>query len=144
MGEFPPFLCLCRFPVCSRVRLKLLPAFLMSDRKRVACVIYARDFSPVASCSSCTLHIRTDAEPIVSYLGYIGARVSYSRHGARPEENLRPERGVCTGGQETRMTPRHSAILFPILRIRISCVTRAREPRERTPLCFEIINVSRC
>lgn len=45
----------------------LLPAFLMSDRKRVACVIYARDFSPVragpaAPCSRtfCTYRCRTD------------------------------------------------------------------------------------
>lgn len=49
----------------SSVQPELLLAFLMSDRKRAACVIYARDFSPVApaapcSCAHCTYRCRTD------------------------------------------------------------------------------------
>lgn len=98
------------------------------------------------------LHIvRTDAEPIVSYLGYIGRPVPAYRcivvrcgvlflETWQPEENLRLERGACTGRQETRMMSRQ-CYLVSMLRIRISRVTRARA-RELMPLRFEIINVS--
>jgi hypothetical protein len=46
----------CR-SVRSPVQPELLPAFLTSDRKRVACVIYARDFSPGRTGCAVFLHI---------------------------------------------------------------------------------------
>lgn len=135
-ASFPLF-CVCSLPASNQ---ELLPAFLMSDRKRVACVIYARDFSPglhrlhhVFLRTHC---IRTDAEPIVSYLGYIGIPsprivVSFTRHSGR-KKTYDSERGTV-GRQETRMMFQDSSILFRYCEIRISRVMR-----------FGIINVSRC
>lgn len=96
MGQFPP-LPVCRSLVGPRVQLKLLPAFLMSDRKRVACVIYARDFSPGRTGCAVFLHIVRTYVPMqnrscrISVISADPARVSLyrSRDTARPEENLR-------------------------------------------------------
>lgn len=104
-------------PRVSSVQPELLPAFLMSDRKRAACVIYAKDFSPVApaapySCAHCTYRCRTDR--VVSRLYRRAVPVSVvSPSTWRPEENLRL--AYVYRGQGTRTVPRQCYLPVPIL-----------------------------
>lgn len=115
-ASFPP----SRLPLVGpRVQLKLLPAFLMSDRKRVACVIYARDFSPGRTGCAVFLHIVRTYVPMqnrscrISVISVDPARVvSFSRHGAAGRKLTTVERGtVCTGGKKL-LRCQDSAISF--------------------------------
>lgn len=100
----------------SSVQPELLPAFLMSDRKRAACVIYARDFSPVAPCSSahCTYRCRTDR--VVSRLYRRAVSLYRPRRGGR-KKTYDWRMSTYTGGKEP-VRCRDSATSVPILRER--------------------------
>jgi len=117
-ASFPPFR-LPRAPSdpVSSVQPELLPAFLMSDRKRAACVIYARDFSPVApaapcSCAHCTYRCRTDRVVSQLYRRAMPVSLYGPRHGGR-KKTYDWRKSTYTGGKEP-VRCQDSAISVPI------------------------------
>lgn len=124
----------------SSVQPELLPAFLMSDRKRAACVIYARDFSPVApaapcSCAHCTYRCRTDHVVSRLYRRVVLISLYRPRHSGRKKTYDWRKSTYVYRGQGTRMVPRQCYLRSDTMRaaIRISCITCARDPQERIP-----------